>query len=155
MYGLTGILFGYLACKKPWFGNPKGSFWETQPQPNLKYGNSGIPRLVKQKLKVITGVLNLLQPTDMVHLCVFDVNDGSRWKAMSDDAVRSVCDAGVNPDWPSFPPLCASPLDAALVSNELEHELRSLIAQHRRVCTYIHFSPHVHSGSVTIFQVLD
>jgi len=52
---------------------------------------------------------------------------------MSDDALRSVCDAGVNPDWPSFPPLCASPLDAALVSNELEHELRSLVTQHRRV----------------------
>jgi len=66
-------------------------------------------------------------------MCVFDVTDGSRWKAMSDDAIRSVCDAGVNPDWPTFPPLSASPLDPALVSNELEHELRSLVTEHRRV----------------------
>jgi len=63
-----------------------------------------------------------------------------------------VCDAGVNPDWPSFPPLCASPLDAALVSNELEHELRSLVTQHRRVCSYLYFSTliwHLHSGCWT------
>jgi len=69
-------------------------------------------------------------------MCVFDVSDGSRWKAMSDDAIRSVCEPGVNPDWPTFPPLSASPLDAALVSNELEHELRSLVTQHRRVGLY-------------------
>jgi len=78
----------------------------------------------------------VFQPTDQVHMCVFDVSDSSRWKAMSDDAIRSVCDAGVNPDWPAFPPLCASPLDAALVSNELEHELRSLVTEYRRVSLY-------------------
>ena len=70
-------------------------------------------------------------------MCVFDTSDGSRWKAMSDDAIRSVCDAAVNRDWPAFPPLCASPLDAALVSNELEHELRSLVTEYRRVCFYV------------------
>jgi len=63
---------------------------------------------------------------------------------MSDDAVRSMCDASVNTEWPSFPPLCASPLDPALVSNELEHELRSLVTEHRRVClstgTYLSLS---------------
>jgi len=72
-----------------------------------------------------------VQPTNLVHMCVFDISDGSRWKAMSDDAIRSVCDA----DWPSFPPLSVSPLDSALISNELEHELRALITGHRRVAT--------------------
>jgi centrosomal protein CEP76 len=72
------------------------------------------------------------QPTDFVHMCVFDLNDGARWKSMSDDAIRSVCDPGVNPEWPSFPPLCATPLDAVIISNELEHELRALVVEHRR-----------------------
>jgi len=81
----------------------------------------------------------VFQPSDLLHMCLFDLSDGSRWKAMSDDAIRSMCDAGVNPDWPSFPPLSASPLDSALVSNELEHELRSLVAQHRRVCFYLRY----------------
>jgi len=67
---------------------------------------------------------------------------------MSDDALRSMCDAGVNPDWPSFPSLCASPLDSALVSNELEHELRSFVTEHRRVCC------HVHCGYIAQFTPL-
>jgi len=70
-------------------------------------------------------------------MCVFDISDGSRWKAMSDDAIRSLCDADVSADWPSFPPLSASPLDSALISNELEHELRALITEHRRVAVTV------------------
>jgi len=52
---------------------------------------------------------------------------------MSEDAIRSVCDPASNPDWPSPPPLCASPLDPAVVSNELEHDLRAMVTEHRRV----------------------
>ena len=67
-------------------------------------------------------------------MCVFDVSDASRWKAMSHDAIRSMCDVSASLDWPTFPPLSVSPLDSAAVSNQLEHELRSLVTQHRRVC---------------------
>jgi len=101
----------------------------------------------------------VFQPTDSVHMCVFDLVDGSRWKAMSDDAVRSMCDSAANPDWPSLPPLSASPLDAALVSNELEHELRSLVTQHRKVscvldqiCTSV--NSHTHIPTFTHLVVL-
>ena len=56
---------------------------------------------------------------------------------MSADALQSVCGEGVvSPGFPTLPPLCATTLDNALVSNDLEHELRFLVTQHRRV------SPH-------------
>ena len=67
-------------------------------------------------------------------VCQFHFQNESHWKAMSQDAVRSVCGAGAVPGWPSLPPLCASTIDAALVSNDLEHELRALVMEHRRVC---------------------
>jgi centrosomal protein CEP76 len=72
------------------------------------------------------------QPSDAVHMSVFDLSDGARWKAMSEDAIRSVCDPGTNPEWPGMVLLSASPLDPAVVSNELEHEFRALVAEHRR-----------------------
>ncbi|KAK2191243.1 hypothetical protein NP493_55g07029 [Ridgeia piscesae] len=72
------------------------------------------------------------QPTDAVELCDFDLVNDARWKAMSEDAVKSVCGHSVNVTWPCHPPLCPSSLDAGLVSNDLERELRALILQHRR-----------------------
>ena len=70
---------------------------------------------------------------DTVDVCRFTLNDESRWKSMSPDAIQSVCQPGANPSWPSLPPLCASSLDAALVSNDMEQELRTLVTEHRWV----------------------
>jgi len=37
------------------------------------------------------------------------------------------------PSGPVFPPLYPPSVDSALVSNDMEHELRSLVTDHRRV----------------------
>ena len=75
----------------------------------------------------------MIQPTDAVELCDFDLVNDARWKAMSEDAVKSVCGRGVGSTWSSLPALCPSSLDAGLVSNDLEQQLRALILQHRMV----------------------
>ncbi|KAJ8412653.1 hypothetical protein AAFF_G00116040 [Aldrovandia affinis] len=72
------------------------------------------------------------QPSDAVELCVFDLQNGSRWKAMSEEALRSVCAPGSTTSLPPLPPLCASPLDPAAASNQLELELRCLVTEHRK-----------------------
>ena len=70
----------------------------------------------------------------MVETCQFVLTDESKWKAMSGDALDSVCgDSLMGPGYPALPPLCASSLDSALASNDLEQELRYLVTQHRRV----------------------
>ncbi|KAI1894100.1 hypothetical protein AGOR_G00112350 [Albula goreensis] len=66
------------------------------------------------------------QPSDAVELCVFDLRNGSRWKAMSQEAIHSVCALG------STTTLCASPLDPAAASNQLELEMRHLVVEHRK-----------------------
>lgn len=73
------------------------------------------------------------QPTDLVETCQFVLQDESKWKAMSPDAVNSVCSESTTGSvYPSLPPLCGTTLDGALVSNDLEQELRYLVMQHRR-----------------------
>lgn len=57
----------------------------------------------------------------------------SRWKAMSEEALKSVCAPGTTTSLPPLPPLCASSLDPAATSNQLELELRFLVSEHRRV----------------------
>ncbi len=74
-----------------------------------------------------------LQALDNVDVCHFDFHNESHWKAMSADALRSVCGSAAVPGWPSLPPLCASAVDTTLLSNNLEYELRALVMQHRRV----------------------
>lgn len=64
--------------------------------------------------------------------CFFSQNP-SRWKAMSEEALKSVCAPGTTTSLPPLPPLCASSLDPAAASNQLELELRFLISEHRRV----------------------
>ncbi|CAH1779275.1 unnamed protein product [Owenia fusiformis] len=71
------------------------------------------------------------QGTDTIGACQLDLHNQSHWKAMSADAIRSVCGMGNIPTWPTLPPLCASNLDSALLSNDLEVELRALVDQHR------------------------
>ncbi|XP_041454827.1 centrosomal protein of 76 kDa-like [Lytechinus variegatus] len=72
------------------------------------------------------------QPSDNVDLCCFDLQDSSLWKAMSADALASVCGSSSNTYWPNSPPLVPSHLDSSLVSNELELQLRALTMDHRK-----------------------
>ncbi len=78
-------------------------------------------------------VIIFYQPTDSVELCIFDLHDEALWKAMSEDAILSVCEDGSSPVWPSLPPLCASTLDPGLISNDLELQLRMLVVDYRQV----------------------
>lgn len=57
----------------------------------------------------------------------------SRWKAMSEEALKSVCTPGSTTSLPPLPPLCAPSLDPAAASNQLELEIRFLVSEHRKV----------------------
>ncbi|XP_068615984.1 centrosomal protein of 76 kDa isoform X2 [Brachionichthys hirsutus] len=72
------------------------------------------------------------QPSDAVELCVFDFQNQCRWKAMSEEALKSVCTPGSTASLPPLPPLCAPSLDPAAASNHLELELRYLVSEHRK-----------------------
>uniref|UniRef100_A0A3Q1ESH5 Centrosomal protein 76 n=1 Tax=Acanthochromis polyacanthus TaxID=80966 RepID=A0A3Q1ESH5_9TELE len=72
------------------------------------------------------------QPSDAVELCVFDFQVESRWKAMSEEALKSVCAPGSTTSLPPLPPLCAPSLDPAAASNHLELEMRYLVSEHRK-----------------------
>uniref|UniRef100_A0A8C7YYD1 Centrosomal protein of 76 kDa n=1 Tax=Oryzias sinensis TaxID=183150 RepID=A0A8C7YYD1_9TELE len=72
------------------------------------------------------------QPSDSVELCVFDFQNPSRWKAMSEEALRSVCGPGSCTSLPPLPPLCAPSLDPSAASNQLEMEMRYLVYEHRK-----------------------
>ncbi|XP_069476932.1 centrosomal protein of 76 kDa isoform X2 [Ambystoma mexicanum] len=72
------------------------------------------------------------QPTDAVDLCIFNLKDESKWKPMSEEAIKSVCAPGSTTSLPPFPPLCASLIDSAAISNDLELQLRVLVSEHRK-----------------------
>ncbi|XP_030068263.1 centrosomal protein of 76 kDa [Microcaecilia unicolor] len=72
------------------------------------------------------------QPSDAVELCIFDLHDESKWKPMSEEAIKSVCSPGSTTSLPPCPPFCASMIDAAAVSNEIELQLRILVSEHRK-----------------------
>ncbi|XP_070406947.1 centrosomal protein of 76 kDa isoform X2 [Nothobranchius furzeri] len=72
------------------------------------------------------------QPSDAVELCVFDFQNPSRWKAMSEEALKSVCAPASNTSLPPLPPLCAPSVDPAAASNQLELEMRYLVSEHRK-----------------------
>ncbi|XP_066039972.1 centrosomal protein of 76 kDa isoform X2 [Chamaea fasciata] len=72
------------------------------------------------------------QPSDAVDVCVFDLHDESKWKPMSGEAIKSVCPPGSTSSVPPFPPLCASTIDAAVTSNEIEVQLRILVSEQRK-----------------------
>lgn len=57
----------------------------------------------------------------------------SRWKAMSEEALKSVTAPGTITSLPPLPPLCAPSLDPAAASNQLELEMRCLVSEHRKV----------------------
>lgn len=72
------------------------------------------------------------QPTDSADVCVFELHNEARWKSMSDEAIGSVCGPKLLPSGAMFPPLYPATVDSALVSNDMEYELRSLVTDHRR-----------------------
>ncbi|XP_076592401.1 centrosomal protein of 76 kDa isoform X2 [Chaetodon auriga] len=72
------------------------------------------------------------QPSDAVELCVFDFQNQSRWKAMSEEALKSVCAPGSTTSLAPLPPLCAPSLDPAAASNQLELEMRYLVSEYRK-----------------------
>ncbi|CAL8286910.1 unnamed protein product [Merluccius merluccius] len=72
------------------------------------------------------------QPSDAVPLCVFDFQNASRWKAMSEEALRSVCAPGATTSLPPVPHLAAPSLQPAAASNQLELEMRFLLSEHRK-----------------------
>ncbi|XP_019380599.1 PREDICTED: centrosomal protein of 76 kDa isoform X2 [Gavialis gangeticus] len=72
------------------------------------------------------------QPSDAVEVCAFDLRDESKWKPMSEEAIKSVCAPGATTSLPPFPPLCASTIDAAVASNEIELQLRILVSEYRK-----------------------
>jgi centrosomal protein CEP76 len=94
--------------------------------------------LVKHPYKTISCVFNHqsfyanIQPVANVDACSFNLRDESRWKAMSDDAILNICSPTFVSTVPCFPALCQNQLDAALVANDLEHQLRALIIEHRK-----------------------
>ncbi|MBN3308447.1 CEP76 protein, partial [Amia calva] len=105
--------------------NPDDPPLVPQPKPSYPYRTIGC--LFNDK-----AFLANCQPSDAVELCVFDLRDQSRWKAMSEEAVRSVCAPGSTTSLPPFPPLCAPIVDAASSSNALELEMRYLVSEHRK-----------------------
>ncbi|XP_037533110.1 centrosomal protein of 76 kDa isoform X2 [Nematolebias whitei] len=97
----------------------------TQPKPSSPYRTVGC-------VFNHQSFLANCQPSDAVELCVFDFQNSSRWKAMSEDALKSVCAPGSTTSLPPVAPLCAPSLDPAAASNQLELEMRYLVAEHRK-----------------------
>ncbi|XP_011603601.2 centrosomal protein of 76 kDa isoform X2 [Takifugu rubripes] len=96
-----------------------------QPKPSSPY------RTVGCVFNHLTFLANC-QPSDAVNVCIFDFQNPSRWKAMSEEALKSVCVPGATSSLPPVPPLCAPSLDPAAVSNQLELEMRFLVSEHRK-----------------------
>nr|XP_039267473.1 centrosomal protein of 76 kDa-like [Styela clava]XP_039267474.1 centrosomal protein of 76 kDa-like [Styela clava] len=69
------------------------------------------------------------QPSDIVETCNFNLANSSQWKPMSFEAVKSVC--AQSSSFPPVAPLLSPTLDPALVSSQMETELRMLVAEHR------------------------
>nr|XP_043890822.1 centrosomal protein of 76 kDa isoform X2 [Solea senegalensis] len=105
--------------------DPDGAPLSPQPKPSSPY------RTVGCVFNHQTFLANC-QPSDAVELCVFEFQNQSRWKAMSEEALKSVCAPGSTTSLPPLPPLCAPSLEPAACSNQLELEMRYLISEHRK-----------------------
>ncbi|XP_043415371.1 centrosomal protein of 76 kDa isoform X4 [Prionailurus viverrinus] len=116
-------LTGHRYIHKP--VNPDESPVAEQPKPLYPYRTIGC--VFNHQM-----FLGNCQPSDSVEICVFDLNDESKWKPMSEEAIKSVCAPGATTSLPPFPPLCASTIDASITSNEIEMQLRLLVSEHRK-----------------------
>ncbi|KAL6054152.1 hypothetical protein STEG23_020658, partial [Scotinomys teguina] len=116
-------LTGHRYIHKP--TNPDGPQLAEQPKPLYPYRTIGC--VFNHQM-----FLGNCQPSDAVETCIFDLNDESKWKPMSEEAIKSVCAPGATTSLPPFPPLCASTIDASGTSNEIEMQLRLLVSEHRK-----------------------
>jgi centrosomal protein CEP76 len=94
--------------------------------------------VVKHPYKTIGCVFNHkifyanIQAISNVDTCNFHLRDQSKWKAMSEDAIMTVCQPSFVSTIPYLPTLCQNQLDTTLISNDLERQLKSLITLHRK-----------------------
>ncbi|XP_060233108.1 centrosomal protein of 76 kDa isoform X3 [Meriones unguiculatus] len=116
-------LTGHRYIHKP--TNSEGPPLAEQPKPLYPYRTIGC--VFNHQM-----FLGNCQPSDAVETCIFDLNDESKWKPMSEEAIKSVCAPGATTSLPPFPPLCASTIDASVTSNEIEMQLRLLVSEHRK-----------------------
>ncbi|CAB1321411.1 unnamed protein product [Coregonus sp. 'balchen'] len=108
-----------------WAIDPDAPPLAPQPRPSYPYRTIGC--VFNHK-----AFLANCQPSDAVELCVFDFHNQSQWKAMSEEAVGSVCSPGSTTSLPPLPPLCGPSLEPSAASNQLELELRYLVVEHRK-----------------------
>ena len=73
-----------------------------------------------------------IQPLSNIDTCSFNLKDQGKWKSMSEDAIQTICNPTMASNMPQIPPLCQNLLDSALISNDLERQLRSLVFAHRQ-----------------------
>lgn len=62
-----------------------------------------------------------------VDTCSFDLRDSSKWKGISEDAIKTIC---IPIQY--FPLLCENEINHAIVSEYMEREIKSLVCIHRK-----------------------
>ncbi|CAD5114295.1 DgyrCDS3437 [Dimorphilus gyrociliatus] len=67
------------------------------------------------------------QSMDRVDVCKFNLEEESSWKKMSEESIEQA----TSPPWPVIPPLISSTIDSATASNDLETELKIILADYR------------------------
>ena len=94
--------------------------------------------VVKHPYKTIGCIFNHrnfyanVQSVCNVDICSFNLRDQSKWKAMAEDAIATVCTPAYVSTIPYPPPLCQNQLDPTLVSNDLERQIKALVTLHRK-----------------------
>jgi centrosomal protein CEP76 len=68
-----------------------------------------------------------IQQSSCVDTCIFHLNDSSKWKAISEDAINTIYNS-----IQYFPLLCENEINSALFSNDLEGQIKLLITIHRK-----------------------
>lgn len=69
------------------------------------------------------------QSLDRVDVCKFNLEEEGCWKKMSEESLEQAS----SPPWPIIPPLVPSSIDSATASNDLEAELKIILADFRAV----------------------
>ncbi|KAJ8013424.1 hypothetical protein DPEC_G00053120 [Dallia pectoralis] len=105
--------------------NPDSPPLVSQPRPSYPYRTIGC--VFNHKVFLANS-----QESDAVELCRFEFHNQSLWKAMSEEALGSVCSPGSTTSLPLLPPLAGPSLEPGPASNQLELEMRYLVAEHRK-----------------------
>lgn len=72
-----------------------------------------------------------IQSLPNVDTCSFRLKDQSKWKSMSEDALMTVCSQNFITSIPFVPALSQNMIDASLIANDLERQLKGLVAMQR------------------------